>query len=118
MHSSIARYLRPLASRRDKRLRQQIEAVRERDGDNCRRCRRPMRFDLPNGHDAAPKLEQIGPGEDAATATLENLCLCHRRCNAEASDNTVEVLARVQQRAGAAVKRSSGRKRSLKRAAA
>lgn len=77
-----------------------------------------MRFDLPSGNDSAPKLEQIGPGGDSATATLENLCLCHRRCNAEACDNTVEVLERLQQRAGAAVKGSGGRKRSLRRAAA
>ncbi len=116
MHGSIARYLRPLASRRDRLLRQQLEAVRERDGENCRRCRRPMRFDLPGDHDSAPRLEPIRSGDNAATAALDNLCLCHRRCNAEPCDMTVEVLERLQQRTPA--KTIKGRKRATSRAAA
>jgi hypothetical protein len=109
MQSSLARCFRGLMPRRDT-LRRQLEALRERDGENCRRCRRPMRFDLPGGHDSAPKLEQIQSGEDSATAALGNLCLCHRRCNAEPCDMTVEVLDRLQRRTPP--KRAKARKRA------
>jgi hypothetical protein len=100
---SIVEYLNPW--RREK-ARQRLEAVRHRDGDNCRRCRRPMRFDLPTGHDEAPKLEQMLPGGEAAA--LDNLCLCHTRCNAASVDSTAEVLERLQLKA---TEESKARKR-------
>lgn len=92
---SVVRYLRPWGFRREQE-RQRLAALRERDGDDCRRCRRPLRFDLPRGHDQAPKLEQI-PSTGGA-GPLDHLCLCHTRCNAEARDNTTEVMERIQQR--------------------
>ena len=46
MASSFAEYLNPWKLRREKQ-RQRLAALRQRDGDNCRRCRRPLRFDLP-----------------------------------------------------------------------
>jgi hypothetical protein len=49
--SFIATYVSPWVLGRDKQLQQKLAALRERDGDNCRRCRRPIRFDLPRGHD-------------------------------------------------------------------
>ena len=57
--SFIARYVSPWALRKDKQLLQRVAALRERDGDNCRRCRRPIRFDLTRGHDKGPKVELI-----------------------------------------------------------
>ena len=56
-----------------------------------------MRFDLPYGHDKAPKLEQIGSAGGAEA--LGNLCLCHGRCNLAAGDATAEVHERLAQRA-------------------
>ena len=48
-----------------------------------------MRFDVPAEDDRAPALVQLS-GETA--------CLCHRRCNAETVDNTVEVQERMRLR--------------------
>ena len=96
---SIAEYLSPWTLRRDK-AEQQLEALRRRDGDDCRRCRRPMRFDLPPGNERSPKIEQILPLANGAAMAVDNLCLCHRRCNAVGVDHTIEVTERAQARAG------------------
>lgn len=96
--SAIVRYLNPRMFRRDER-QQQLDALRRRDGDNCRRCRRPLRFDLPRGHDKAPTLLPITSGFGDPPIELENLCLCHVRCNGEPADNTEQVLERVRLRA-------------------
>jgi hypothetical protein len=58
-----------------------------------------MRFDLPRGHDQAPTLELIRPKSTGGTATLDNLCLCHGRCNWAVGDNTPEVQERMRLRA-------------------
>ncbi|WP_155265505.1 hypothetical protein [Sphingomonas segetis] len=92
----LARYVTPWKFRRAQH-EQRLAALRERDGDNCRRCRRPLRFDLPRGHDKAPRFEQIGSGAEA----LDNLCLCHVRCNAAGADVTEEVTERVRRKSEA-----------------
>ena len=59
-NATLAKYLNPWKFKREEAARQQrITAIRERDGDNCQRCRRPMRFDLPDGHDQAPQFHQL-----------------------------------------------------------
>jgi hypothetical protein len=83
-----------------KRDKQQlrIAELRRRDGDNCRRCRRPLRFDLPTGHDQAPTFLPMGPpSKDGGEA--DHLCLCHTRCNAATVDNTEEVQERMRRKA-------------------
>ena len=94
-------------SRREKE-RRRIAALRTRDGDDCRRCRRPMRFDLPSGHDLGPKVEQILSGTPEA---IDNLCLTHHRCISEGADHTVEVKERIRRRAEAELLSGSRRKR-------
>jgi hypothetical protein len=89
----ILRYVNPWKFRREQEA-QRLTALRSRDGDECRRCRRPIRFDLPEGHDTGPKIDQLAGG----TETLDNLCLTHRRCNVEAADVTREVQERVRRR--------------------
>ena len=89
-------------------LEQRLQALRQRDGEDCRRCRRPMRFDLSSGHDLAPKLEQVLSG---TAEELENLCLTHRRCISEGFDHTVEVKERIRRRAEADLLSSSRRRR-------
>jgi hypothetical protein len=89
----ILRYVNPWKFRRQQEA-QRLAALRMRDGDECRRCRRPLRFDLPDGHDMGAKIEQVLPG----TETIENLCLTHRRCNVEAADVTREVQERVRRK--------------------
>ena len=100
--SFIARHVSPWALRKDRKLQQRVAALRQRDGDSCRRCRRPIRFDLPAGHDKGPKLEPIG-GADNADELLANLCLCHGRCNAAGADNTDEVTERIRRKSEAAL---------------
>jgi hypothetical protein len=91
---SITRYLNPWAYQRQLR-EDRLSALRERDGDNCRRCRRPIRFDLPVGHDQGAKFEQIRPGPGGEKA-LDNLCLTHGRCNAKPADHTAAVRERLR----------------------
>ena len=84
-------YLNPWRLKRE-RAAARIAALRARDGDNCVRCRRPMRFDLPPGHDQGVKVEPIAPG--GKPNALDNLRLCHPRCNPSGVDHTEEVLER------------------------
>lgn len=109
---AIARFINPWGFKRDQQRRRLAE-LRQRDGDHCRRCRRPMLFDLPPGHDQAPTVQQIGPRPKGGSGALDNLCLCHVRCNRVTVDNTVEVQERMRLRAEEAVapiRRVAGRR--------
>jgi hypothetical protein len=99
MSSSIlARYVNPWKFKREQEQLQRIAELRGRDGDDCRRCRRPMRFDLSSGHDLMPKIEAVAATPDGEEPVLDNLCLTHRRCSAEGVDLTREVLERVRRK--------------------
>lgn len=113
--SIIAKYVTPWRYRREQE-EQRVAALRQRDGDNCRRCRRPIRFDLPLGHDRGPRLEPIGSAAGAG-ATLDQLCLCHGRCNAAGADHTEEVTERIRRKSEAALL-SRSRRRATSKAAA
>src|SRR5215212_3808385 len=92
MSSSIVRFVNPWKFRREQEA-ERLRALRQRDGEDCRRCRRPMRFDLPDGHDLGPNVEPIGAGSEG----VDDFCLTHRRCTAEAAaDATREVTERVR----------------------
>jgi hypothetical protein len=93
MTSTLFKYLRPWSLKRE-RLAQQLAALRARDGDDCARCRRPIRFDRPAGHDMAPRIESLG-SEHRATS-IESLCLTHGRCNAQGQDHTDVVNDRLR----------------------
>ena len=95
---SIAKYLNPWQRKRE-RAAERVRALRQRDGDHCARCRRALRFDLPDGHDQAPKIEPkpVAPGDGA----LAGLCLCHTRCNQAKIDHTGEVAERIRRKAEA-----------------
>ena len=94
----IAKYVTPWKFRREQAARR-IAALRQRDGDDCRRCRRPIRFDLTPGHDKGPKIE----GGDDDEQALDELFLCHGRCNAAGADSTAEVTERIRRRSEAAL---------------
>ena len=96
----LARYVTPWKYKREQEQLRRIADLRSRDGDECRRCRRPLRFDLPAGHDSGPKIEQILPTCADEDQSLDNFVLCHRRCTAEA-DNTAEVQERVRRKSEA-----------------
>ena len=109
--SIIAKYVTPWKYRREQEQRR-VAALRQRDGDNCRRCRRPIRFDLPLGHDKGPKFETIFDGADDEEATIDSLCLCHGRCNAAGADHTDEVTERIRRKSEAALLSRSRRRRN------
>jgi hypothetical protein len=96
--SFIAKYVSPWALRRNKEREQRLKVLRGRDGDNCRRCRRPLRFDLPAGHDQAPTIQEITSEASDEPPPLDNLCLCHQRCNAQGGDHTGEVKERIRRK--------------------
>ena len=93
--TSIAKYLNPWKFKREEKQKR-FQALRERDGDACWRCRRQMRFDLPRGHDLAPTIEHFRLESKADAGDLENFCLCHGRCNRLMADATPEVKERVR----------------------
>lgn len=110
--STIARYVNPWKFRREQEAAR-LRALRERDGDDCRRCRRPLRFDLPAGHDQGPRVEAVADVAEGEVLALDNLCLTHRRCNTAGADHTVEVKERIRRKAEAELlSRSRPRKRS------
>jgi hypothetical protein len=97
----IARYLNPWKVKRDQE-RACVAALRRRDGDDCRRCRRPLRFDLVRGHDLGPAVAVLSEGEaSGGIGVIDGLCLTHGRCNPSMIDHTGEVLARVRRKAEA-----------------
>lgn len=99
--SIIARYVTPWVFKREREEQRRIAELRSRDGDHCRRCRRAIRFDLIRGHDKGPAIEPIVSALTDEPQTLENLCLCHGRCNADSGDNTLEVTERVRRKSEA-----------------
>ena len=108
--SIISKYVTPWKFRQAQEA-QRLQLLRQRDGDNCSRCRRPMRFDLPRGHDLGARVEQIQHGYDGCSETVDNLVLCHGRCTAESADNTPEVLERIRRKNEAALLSRSRQKR-------
>ena len=114
---SIAKYLNPWMFERE-RKKQRFDALRQRDGDNCWRCRRPMDFALPRDHDHAPTIEHLHAKSNGGTMELDNICLCHRRCNRLMGDATVEVKERMRAREQLGAELAKTRKRARKRKAA
>ena len=110
MLSPLTRFLNPWRFRREQRERT-LSALRERDGDTCRRCRRPIRFDLPMGHDQGATIEPIQPGT-AADEPVDNLCLTHGRCNAKPGDHTSAVRERLRPKREAELFSKARRKRN------
>ena len=106
--SIIAKYVTPWTFRREREEQRRIAVLRSRDGDNCRRCRRAIRFDLTHGHDKGPAIEPIVSVSSDEAQALENLCLCHGRCNADSGDNTLEVTERVRRKSEAELFAKSG----------
>jgi hypothetical protein len=91
----IVKYVNPWKFRREQN-QQRLRTLRQRDGENCSRCRRPLRFDLPDGHDLGPKIEELVTTSAGENESLDNLCLTHGRCNAKDSHDTAEVKERVR----------------------
>ena len=97
----LACFVSPWALKKDKARQQRLAEIRRRDGEDCRRCRRPLRFDLPQGHDMAPHIEAIAPASEPEA--IGHLVLCHRRCNGDAADLTDAVRERLRSQREAAL---------------
>ena len=95
--SVITKYLIPWKYKREQNARLVAE-VRRRNGDNCSRCRRPIRFDLKDGHDQGPKIEHVVHAVNGGKDEFQNLCLTHGRCNPAGADNTVEAKERTRRK--------------------
>lgn len=104
-------YLNPWRLKREREL-ERVRILRLRDGENCARCRRPLRFDLAAGHDHGPIAEPVVPGGGRG---LDNLRLTHRRCFAPGIDHTDEVTERLRRKNEAALF-ATARKRKRKAA--
>lgn len=111
--ASLSKYLNPWKFKREQAARQKrLSELRERDGDNCQRCRRPLRFELPEGYDQAPKFYEVAPSSsNELLPPIESHVLVHVRCNAAGTDNTAEVTERVRRKTEAALF-SKSRKRA------
>jgi len=96
----LAKYVTPWKFRRAEE-QQRLQTLRARDGDDCRRCRRPLRFDLPRGHDMGPQFVPLVPHWNGGEGALDHLCLTHRRCNVPGADHTDEVQQRIRRKAEA-----------------
>lgn len=111
--SLLVRYVNPWRFRREQN-EARITALRHRDGDSCKRCKRPMRFDLVDGHDLMARIEEILPGTAGVGESLDNLCLTHVRCNAKHGCDTAEVKerARIKHEAALFAKSKQRRRRA------
>ena len=106
----LLRLLNPRKFRRDK-ADAQVRALKQRDGDNCARCRRPIRFDFPAGADQSPAIEPV-IGKTSENEALNGLRLCHRRCTLGGVDHTGEVTERVRRKNEAALFSKSRKRRA------
>ena len=106
----IVKYVNPWKFRREQN-EARLRALRQRDGDNCKRCKRPMRFDLPDGHDLGAKVEEIVAISAGGTEALDNLCITHVRCNAKSGCDTAEVKERARVKNEAALFAKSRKRR-------
>jgi len=96
----IAKYLNPWMFKREKD-RQRFAKVRERDGDNCWRCHRPMNFTEPRDKAKSATVEHVQPRALGGTSALENLVLCHAGCNRHLGANIPEQKQRMRLRPSA-----------------
>jgi 5-methylcytosine-specific restriction endonuclease McrA len=109
LRKPILRYLNPWKFRREEKAAR-LRALRARDGDDCARCRRPISFDLPDGHDQGATIEPIAFGAVGELQALDELRLCHRRCNTPGRDHTGEVTERIRRKNEAELFGSSRRR--------
>ena len=76
--------------------KQRFAAVRARDGDDCWRCNRPMRFEGPPNCGKAATIEHVLPRSKGGGDDLGNLRLCHVGCNRHLADHPPEQKERMR----------------------
>ena len=61
--------------------KEQVEALRKRDGGKCWLCDKPIDFKAEPNSDRAPSREHLVAEPREGPDTLDNLVLCHPPCN-------------------------------------
>jgi 5-methylcytosine-specific restriction endonuclease McrA len=69
-----------LRSRNSKQRKSLLRTLRERDGDLCHICYRPMSFKVPNQPESAT-FDHIIPKAVGGRDRMDNLKLAHNKCN-------------------------------------
>lgn len=66
--------------------KEQVEALRKRDGGRCWLCGGPMNFKAEQPSPKAPTIEHLIAKSRLGPNTIDNLVLCHQPCNLELGD--------------------------------
>lgn len=70
-----------------------IRELRERDGDRCHLCNKPINFDLPGNDPRGPHIDHLVPLSDGGADCKTNVKMAHARCNlSRGTGGTVQLL--------------------------
>ena len=72
-----------------------IEKLRERDGNICHLCQKPVRQSASMNHPLAPSRDHITPTKHGGPNAATNLKLAHKACNSRRGDMPVEKFREV-----------------------
>ena len=76
--------------------KEQVEALRKRDGGKCWLCDKPIDFTAEPNSDRAPTREHLVPECQNGPSTPHNLVLCHPPCNRKLGDLPVAEKVRMR----------------------
>ena len=94
--------------------KEQVEALRKRDGGKCWLCDKPMNFKAERNSDNAPSREHLIAESREGPNTLDNLVLCHTACNRELKDLPLVDKIRMRETRREVAWKSAVRKRLAK----
>lgn len=87
-----------MTSRPNTKKRQKLRCkLRERDGDNCFYCGKPMMFFIEQGPNAA-SLEHLIEIAQGGNNKQKNLVLAHIRCNSSLCGMTINNKLKIRQK--------------------
>lgn len=62
-------------------LKKYVRRIRDRDGDDCWICDKPIRFDLVGNHGNGCSVDHVQPRSLGGATSVSNLKLAHQACN-------------------------------------
>lgn len=74
-----------------------IELLRARDGDGCWYCGKTINFDLKAPAKLAGTLEHLLAQSLGGTSALDNLVICHAKCNAHLRDHPLPTKRKMRE---------------------
>lgn len=90
---------------------QVLEELRKRDGGRCWLCDAPMDFKVEQPSPKAPTFEHLIPQSRGGPSTVDNLVLCHQRCNLELGNRSPAEKVRMRDARREEVWKAAMRKR-------